>query len=228
MVHDAAGSAATGFRIDTGAGRLGATDSRARARNPARRHRPHPSAIQALRLSQLDRDARYPVGARHGARRGPIVLNNQEKAFANGPGWEYFIGPFFNRGIMLLDFEEHLQHKQIMQQAFTRDMLRRYSIGLDAGITRGIAAWQPGPKFALYDAVKQLLLDLATEVFVGAELGAQADRINEAFVDTVVAGLSIVRADVPGGGWHRGLTGRALLEEYSRELLPAKRASEVR
>ncbi|MBJ8348645.1 cytochrome P450 [Antrihabitans sp. YC2-6] len=154
-----------------------------------------------------------------------VVVNNRDKAFANGPGWEYFIGPFFNRGIMLLDFEEHLQHKQIMQQAFTRDMLRRYSIGLDAGITRGIATWQPGPNFALYDAVKQLLLDLATEVFVGAELGAQSDRINEAFVDTVVAGLSIVRANVPGGGWHRGLTGRALLEEYFRELLPAKRVS---
>lgn len=156
-----------------------------------------------------------------------VVLNNRDKAFANGPAWEYFIGPFFRRGIMLLDFAEHLNHKQIMQQAFTRDMLRRYSVGLDAGVTRGIAEWKPRPRFGLYEAVKQLLLDLATEVFVGAELGSQADRINEAFIDTVVAGMSLVRADVPGGGWHRGLTGRTLLEQYFRDLLPAKRASDA-
>ena len=155
-----------------------------------------------------------------------VVLNNQDKAFANGPAWKYFIGPFFNRGIMLLDFEEHLQHKHIMQQAFTPDMLRRYSHWARRRNHSRYRRVATRTDFALYDAVKQLLLDLATEVFVGAELGAQSDRINEAFVDTVVAGLSIVRADVPGGGWHRGLTGRKLLEEYFRELLPAKRASD--
>ena len=154
------------------------------------------------------------------------VLNNRDNAFANGPAWEYFIGPFFHRGIMLLDFEEHLQHKHIMQQAFTRDLLRRYMATLDAGIVRGMAKWRVGPQFELYGAIKQLLLDLATEVFVGEELGGRADVVNEAFVDTVVAGLSIVRADMPGGGWHRGLRGRRLLEDYFRELLPAKRMSD--
>ena len=154
------------------------------------------------------------------------VVNNRDKAFANGPGWEYFIGPFFTRGIMLLDFEEHLHHKRIMQQAFTRDMLRRYSIRLDSGISTATAQWRPGPGFRLFDAVKQLLLDLANDVLVGTELGPKADSVNAAFIDTVVAGLSMVRHDIPGGGWHRGLQGRKLLEEYFRELLPAKRNSD--
>ena len=155
------------------------------------------------------------------------VVNNQERAFANGPGWKYFIGPFFNRGIMLLDFEEHLHHKRIMQQGFTRDMLRRYSVRLDAGISAAVSNWRPGPGLLLFDAVKQLLLDLANDVLVGTELGPQADRVNAAFIDTVKAGLSMVRHDVPGGGWHRGLQGRKLLEKYFRELLPAKRDSDA-
>src|SRR5690349_20393141 len=33
------------------------------------------------------------------------ILMNKDKAFANGPAWSFFIGPFFNRGVMLLDFE---------------------------------------------------------------------------------------------------------------------------
>src|SRR5690606_22686618 len=36
------------------------------------------------------------------------ILINRERVFANGPAWSHFIGPFFHRGLMLLDFDEHL------------------------------------------------------------------------------------------------------------------------
>jgi cytochrome P450 len=42
----------------------------------------------------------------------------------------------------------------------------------------------------------------------------------------VVGGQAIIRADVPGGKWHRGLESRRLLEEYFRSQLPAKRVSQ--
>ncbi|NED68539.1 cytochrome P450, partial [Streptomyces sp. SID10244] len=35
-----------------------------------------------------------------GPRAADEILMNRDKAFANGPAWSYFIGPFFNRGIM--------------------------------------------------------------------------------------------------------------------------------
>ena len=39
------------------------------------------------------------------------VLINRDRIFANGPAWSHFIGPFFRRGLMLLDFDEHLHHR---------------------------------------------------------------------------------------------------------------------
>jgi len=48
-----------------------------------------------------------------------IVLANKDKTFSQ-QGWTYFIGPFFRRGLMLLDFDEHMFHRRLMQQAFTR------------------------------------------------------------------------------------------------------------
>ena len=51
------------------------------------------------------------------------ALRNADKAFANGPGWGELVGPFFDRGLMLLDFEEHHRHRRIMQEAFTRDRI---------------------------------------------------------------------------------------------------------
>ena len=152
------------------------------------------------------------------------VLVNRDKAFANGPGWEYFIGPFFERGLMLLDFEEHIHHRRIMQQAFTRDRLKSYLKGMNAVLGDGFATWEPQTRFKFHPAFKQLTLDLAMTVFVGHHLGEEADELNKAFFDTVQAGTAVVRRPVPFGRWKRGLEGRVVLENFFRAELPAKRS----
>jgi cytochrome P450 len=156
------------------------------------------------------------------------VLANRDHAFANKEGWEYFIGPFFHRGVMLMDFEEHRHHRLIMQQAFKHERLVAYLEAMNPAIQRGLAEWAPGPGFRLHGRAKQLTLDIATKVFVGDDPGADADRLNRAFVDTVGGGQAIIRADFPGGRWHRGLESRRRLQEYFRERLAAKRAGDGR
>jgi cytochrome P450 len=95
---------------------------------------------------------------------------------------------------------------------------------MNPAIERGISRWPAGSGFKLYRAAKQLTLDVATEVFTGTETGAEADRLNEAFINCVVGGQALIRADVPGGKWHRGLQSRRQLEDYFRSQIPAKRA----
>lgn len=158
-----------------------------------------------------------------------VVLRNRDRAFANGPGWAFWIGPFFERGLMLLDGDEHLHHRRIMQQAFTNERIHGYLAGMNPAIARRIGAWQLGhgidPRFGVLAALKQLTLDLATEVFMGAPLAAaEARPIQRAFVDTVRAGLALVRYDVPGGRWSRGLAARRRLERFFRRRLPSHRA----
>ena len=109
---------------------------------------------------------------------------------------------------MLMDFEEHRHHRRIMQQAFKHERLVSYLEQMNPAIRRGIARWQPAGEFQLYRATKQLTLDVATEVFVGNEPSAEADRLNGAFMNVVVGGQAVIRADVPGGKWHRGLESR--------------------
>jgi cytochrome P450 len=153
-----------------------------------------------------------------------VVLVNKDKAFANGPAWSYFIGPFFHRGLLLLDFDEHLHHRRIMQQAFTRQRLQSYMAAVAPSIGTGLDAWEPDRGFRVYDHVKQLTLDLATDVFMGVALHrAEAARINGAFIDAVRAGTAYVRFPVPGLRWHKGLKARAVLEEFFYRHLPTKR-----
>ncbi|MEC3957718.1 cytochrome P450 [Nocardia sp. CDC153] len=139
-------------------------------------------------------------------------------------GWEFLIGPFFRGGILLRDFEDHAYHRRILQQAFTRPRLIGYLNLTTPRIVRGVDSWQPAPDFPLYDHVKQLLLEQATVVFAGAELGPEGNRLSRAFEDAVHGGKAIIRTNMPGGVWNRGLRGRKLLEGYFRRELPAKRA----
>ncbi|MBJ7331598.1 MAG: cytochrome P450 [Solirubrobacteraceae bacterium] len=153
------------------------------------------------------------------------VLANRDKAFSNAEGWEVFIGPFFERGVMLMDFEEHHHHRRIMQQAFKRDRLVTYLEMMNPAIARGIGAWRPG-QIDMFPALKQLTLDIATEVFMGSELGPEADQVNQDFINLVVGGNTPIRADVPGGRWHRGLQSRKRMEEFFLRQIPAKRAGD--
>lgn len=154
-----------------------------------------------------------------------IALSNRDKAFANG--WEPLIGPFFHRGLMLLDFDEHLAHRRILQQAFTHDRLATYTDLMHPAIETGLANWSPAPEFRVYPAVKKLTLDLATALFmggVGAADAARMDEINRAFIACVQASTAYVRTPLPGTRWRRGLHGRRTLERFLRAYLPQRRA----
>lgn len=156
------------------------------------------------------------------------ALRNKDKAFANEPAWGKIVGPFFHRGLMLLDFDEHHGHRRIMQEAFTRDRLAAYTSGMHPAIEQGLAGWDTDPRFKAYPALKQLTLDVAADIFMG---GAQdtsreeMDRVNKAFIACVQAAAGIVRADVPLTRWGKAYRGRKVLERFLRHYLPAKRAT---
>lgn len=152
-----------------------------------------------------------------------FVLQNRGDIFASD-AWEYFLANFFHRGLMLLDADEHRMHRRIMQGAFSRDALRSYLEVMSPAITRSLDAWQPGRRVRVFDRLKALTLDLASEVFVGHPPGAQANAINKAFLDTVQAATGIVRLPLPGTRWGAGIRGRRVLEDFFRRELADKRA----
>ena len=158
---------------------------------------------------------------------GPDALErvwiNRDKVFSSERGWAPVIGPFFHRGIMLLDFAEHRDHRRIMQQAFTRSALDGYLELMRPGIARDLDTWPAAQSFPCYPMVKRLLLRQAAEVFVGTSLGAETDRLLSDFHDTVCGGQAVIRADVPGGAWARGMRARERLQRYFYEQLPARK-----
>jgi cytochrome P450 len=157
------------------------------------------------------------------------IFTNRSKDFSTS-GWLPVIGPFFDRGLMLLDFDEHLYHKRIMQGAFTRPRLASYVEDMDRVITPIVADWPANDgRFLFHPAVKELTLDVAAVVFMGHEPGEDHElvtKVNRAFEQTTRAGGAIIRSGVPPFKWWRGLQGRRLLEDYFAARVTERRGVE--
>jgi cytochrome P450 len=152
------------------------------------------------------------------------ALANTDKAFSQD-GWTFLIDKFFHRGLMLMSFDEHLMHRRIMQEAFTRERLTGYVDQVLPRTRVGLESWATGETVRLYPLLKELTLDIATEVFMGGRGGEDTRAINKAFVDTVRASSSIVRVPIPGTRYRAGLKGRKVLEDYFYRHLPETRAA---
>jgi cytochrome P450 len=152
------------------------------------------------------------------------VLQDRDRVY-EASGWAVLIGPFFRRGLMLLDGHEHHRHRRIMQDAFTAQRLAGYLDPMNETLARSLATWHPG-RVRFYPAVKKLTLDVATRTFMADEIGAGSARVNAAFSNSVRAATAFLRYPVPPFRWWRGLAGRHLLEDYLRKRIAAHRAGD--
>jgi cytochrome P450 len=155
------------------------------------------------------------------------VFSNKNKDFSQ-KGWHPLIRQFFNRGLMLLDFEEHMYHRRIMQEAFTRSRLSGYVEHIDRVASHVVANDWPtnDARFLFYPAAKELTLDIASLVFMGHDPGTDHDlvnKVNQAFTTATRAGGAIIRTAVPPFKWWRGEQARAFLEEYFEERVKERR-----
>lgn len=158
------------------------------------------------------------------------VFSNRNKDFTT-VAWNDVIGPFFDRGLLLMDFEEHKYHRRIMQEAFIRSRLSGYVKHMDTVATRVVGAEWPvdDPRFLFMPAIKDLTLDIASVVFMGHDPGSDHElvtRIKAAYETTTRAGGAIIRTPLPPFKWWRGLQARKVLEDYFAERVTEKRGTD--
>ena len=152
-----------------------------------------------------------------------FVLRDQGHVLSSRTAWSPLLDKLFTNGLMLRDFRDHKLHRRLLQQAFKKPALSSYMTSMNPHIARGIQQWPSGQQFSFFEAIKSLLLDVGAETFLGLEMGPEARQVNEAFVAEVDASLAVLRLNIPGTTWHRGMKGRRFLEKFMTHLIPEKR-----
>lgn len=157
-----------------------------------------------------------------------FVLHDREGNFSSRGGWYYWIDAVFPGAIMAMDDPAHKHHRRIMQGAFKRSAMERYVADMGPVIARVVAGWPvgPGSTMKMFPQIKALTLNIAARVFMGMSLGPEADKMNQAFIDTVEASLALIRKPVAPFAMWRGVRARRWLVQLMRSRLAEKRASE--
>jgi cytochrome P450 len=155
-----------------------------------------------------------------------LVLKNSEKIFSSKLAWDPLLDRLFPNGLMMRDFDEHRFQRKILQSAFKKEALTGYLDVMLPRLEQGVADFPKNKTFGFKDQIKALLLDVAAQVFMGVEMGADADKINKAFVDAMEASLAVVKLPIPGTLWYRGLKGRKTLVEFAESHIDEKRRVE--
>lgn len=152
-----------------------------------------------------------------------LVMFNKDKNFSSSLGWNPVLDQVFPKGLMLMDFEEHRVHRKTLGVAFKPEPMKHYLGQLNDGIARGIAGWPAKGEFKFYPAIKALTLDLAAASFLGVAWGPEADKINRAFVDMVLAATGIVRKPLPFTAMRRGVVARQYMCKFFGAEIPKRR-----
>lgn len=156
------------------------------------------------------------------------VLLDSEKNFSCEAGYAKTIGVFYGGGLLMQDFGQHRMNRRAFQVAFKADAMKGYADLMNPIIDRTLPGWQDQPGFHFFPQVKQLLLAIASKVFFGVDdLGEDAQRLNQAFVDVVERGImAVLKFNVPGFNYHRAWRSKAFMDQFITELIDERRAGE--
>ncbi len=152
-----------------------------------------------------------------------LVLFNRDRIFSSKLGWDPVLELVFPNGLMMMDFDHHRMHRKTLSVAFKPAPMKAYLAGLNEGIARHVARWPADRPMKFYPAIKQLTLDLAAGSFLGLPWGPEAETINRAFTDMVLASVAIVRRPLPFTQMRRGVKGREYLSRYFAAEIPNRR-----
>ncbi len=153
-----------------------------------------------------------------------FVLLDRDRIFSARKPWMLIMGEIFPNGLLLRDGVEHLHHRKIMLEAFKRPILRDYADRMNPAIEAGLENWgKESSSIKAFDSFKALTLDMAMTIFVGVDLGPDADKTNRAFEAMVAASMPGFRHKLPFGRYYEGLQGRSSMLSFLESLLPKKR-----
>jgi retinoid hydroxylase len=121
-----------------------------------------------------------------------FVLSSERLKFSHREGWRVVLSLFGN-GILTMDGEEHAQHRQMMNPAFTINYMEHY-IGLMRRIIDArISTWEH--EIDIYEEMRKITFDVAAEALAGLQTGEELDYFRELFVEIIELGGRVTDKD---------------------------------
>lgn len=155
-----------------------------------------------------------------------FVLKNASKIFSNFLAWDVTFKGLFDNNLLERDFADHKQKRRILQAAFKREAIETHLSIMSPILRSGISELQSGNTVNTKGFLKSLLLDTGAKVFLGTEIGPEADKLNRSF-EAIVAGTVdfFKREEIWFLPYAKGVKGNKIISKFIFSEIDARRTS---
>lgn len=157
-----------------------------------------------------------------------LLLKNEDKIFSNHIANRSIVKHLLDDNVLSLDFDYHKSTRKALQAAFKRQAVEGHIDMMNPIMQEGIAKWPQNKTVKSMDLIRKLLLDMGAKVFLGLDMGPEADRMNEAFVSLVAGGGTFYRNEkLPFTKYAKGVKARQSMDEFVYANIKKRRAAGV-
>ena len=155
-----------------------------------------------------------------------LVLKNTSKIFSNFLAWDLTFKGLFDNNLLERDFADHKQKRRILQAAFKREAIEKHLSMMCPILKAGISELQSGETINTKEFLKSLLLDTGARVFLGTDIGPEADKLNQSF-EAIVAGTMdfFKREEIWFSPYAKGVKGNKTISTFIFSEIDGRRTS---
>ena len=142
------------------------------------------------------------------------IFLDKDDLFSSKEGWAVSLGPTFENGLMLRDFDDHKYHRTLLQDSFRHDAIHGYLEIIQPIINQWVENLKKAGSFNLYQSVKQLMFDISLSLFFLDVKQDESEKLNKLFMDSIASATSAIRWPLPFTKMKKGLKARDFLLDY--------------
>ena len=142
------------------------------------------------------------------------IFLDKDDLFSSKEGWAVSLGPTFENGLMLRDFDDHKYHRTLLQDSFRHDAIHGYLEIIQPIINQWVENLKKAGSFNLYQSVKQLMFDISLSLFFLDVKQDESEKLNKLFMDSIASATSAIRWPLPFTKMKKGLKAREFLLNY--------------
>lgn len=153
-----------------------------------------------------------------------VMLFDKDNLFSTQEGY-YTVPEFFPRGLLFRDFENHLQHRRIMQAAFVPKALQSYISTLNRRVDDYLNGYEKTTETLFYKDIKVYLMSAACDVFLGIKADEESEYVTNEFIELIKGPIAVIRVNVPGTQYARSIKARENIKRYLAQQIDEIRKS---
>ncbi len=134
-------------------------------------------------------------------------------------GWPDPFKILLGESLFVQDGEEHRRNRRLMMPAFHAQALARYVETMEAIALKYCQRWENQGELRWFDEMKQLTFDIASQLLVGADTGAQTERLSRLFTTLTNGLFSLFPLNLPLTKFGRAIAARDRLLEHIRQVV---------